>query len=93
MTAGGSPLSPEGSASGASVAVVGAQGDLAAGTTVGAESRSRADLLRLPTGVRLDVVRAARRRALDRLRERHREEFEALVEDELANPHEPGSRR
>lgn len=54
---------------------------------------ARTDLLRLPTGVRLDVVRAARRRALDRLRELHREEFEALVEDELANPHEPGSGR
>lgn len=51
---------------------------------------ARSDLLRLPMGARLDAVRAARRRALGRLRELHRAEFEALVEDELANPHEVG---
>lgn len=51
---------------------------------------SRTDLLRLPTGDRLDVVRAARKRADERLRSAHRDEYEALVEDELANPHYGG---
>lgn len=46
----------------------------------------RLDLLQLPVGDRLDVLRAAKRRAVARLKVAHRDEYEALVEDELANP-------
>lgn len=47
---------------------------------------ARADLLQLPVGERLGVVRAAKQRALARLKAAHRYEFEALLEDELAQP-------
>lgn len=48
---------------------------------------TRDDLLRLPAGDRLVTYRAARKRADARLRAAHRDEYEALVEDELTNPH------
>jgi hypothetical protein len=58
-------------------------------TTPGSDSRSTrwTDLLRLPAGARLAIYRAARKRAEARLRAAHRDEYEALVQDELANPH------
>lgn len=47
---------------------------------------ARSDLLRLPAGDRLAMYRAARKRADARLRAAHRDEYESLVEHELASP-------
>lgn len=47
---------------------------------------TRAALLHLPADIRIEAVKAARRRATDRLRSLHRDEFEAMVDDELAHP-------
>lgn len=46
----------------------------------------RDDLLRLPAGDRLAVYSAARRRADARLRLRYEAEYEAILNEELANP-------
>lgn len=53
---------------------------------------TRDDLLQLPAGERQAVVTAAHRRAIARLRARYADEYQALYEDELANPPEPGRR-
>ena len=47
---------------------------------------ARSDILRLPAGERLALVRAAKGRAAARLKAAHRAEYDALVEDELAHP-------
>ena len=52
---------------------------------------TRDDLRKLPTGERQAVVTAAHRRAIARLRLRYAAEYEAIYEDELAHPPEPGS--
>lgn len=51
---------------------------------------TRDDLLRLPAGERQAVVIAAHRRAAMRLKHRYAAEYDAIYEDELAHPPEPG---
>lgn len=81
------PVSVEGSVSDA---VVGDRAETTPGP--GSGPAVRAGLLRLPIGDRLDVLRAAKQRAVARLKAAHREEYEVLVDDELANPPAIGAR-
>lgn len=54
---------------------------------------TKVNLLRLPAGERQAVIIAAHRRAAARLKLRYAAEYEAIYEDELAHPPEPGGRR